>query len=141
MERLTYEEMKKLTWEQRKEILDFFGKKVIEEVRDNSLVIPFKIAKYTTINANKLEKYKALSNLSDEQQEAVCDLLSSTVTGVIYNFLEMFEENEDDMELIIKKDGKEYNMVHISEKMGSEIACYEDDGWIQKFSKIGRFVL
>lgn len=53
----------------------------------------------------------------------------------------MFEANAGNLELIIKKDGKEYNMATISEKMGSEIACYEDDGWIQRFSKVGRFVL
>ena len=35
---------------------------------------------------------------------------------------------------------KVQDMVEISEKMGSEIACYEDTGWIQRFSKVGRFV-
>jgi hypothetical protein len=132
--------MEKLTWVQREEILDYFGKEAIVR-RDRTLEISMSIAKRTTVNTLKKEKYKSFSTLTEKQQEDMCDLLSETITDTIYEFLEMFEECEDKMELIIKKDGKEYNMVEISEKMGSEIACYEDDGWIQKFSKIGRFVL
>jgi hypothetical protein len=53
----------------------------------------------------------------------------------------MIEENNDKMQMHIVKDNQKYNVIEISEKMGSEIACYDDDGWIQKFSRIGRFVL
>jgi hypothetical protein len=133
--------MKDLTYEQKEAILDSFGKLVIENVRDGNLRYSMKIANYTTINPVQLKQYSALSSLSHEQQEAVCDLLSETITGVIYDFLEMVEENQDKIELSIYKDGEKYNMCHISEKMGSEIARFEDSGWIQKFSEIGRFVL
>ena len=132
--------MEKLTWEQREEILDYFGKEAIIR-RDRVLEISMGIAKLTTVNNLKRKQYKSFTTLTEKQQEDMCDLLSETITDTIYEFLEMFEECEDKIELIIKKDGKEYNMVEISEKMGSEIACYEDDGWIQKFSKTGRFVL
>jgi hypothetical protein len=99
-----------------------------------------RIAKCETVNPGKLEQYKVLSGLTEDQQEAVCDLLSETITDTIYRFLEMFEEYEDDIKLIVKKDGQEYDLVEVSEKMGSEIAAEDEDGWIQKFSKIGRFV-
>jgi len=56
-------------------------------------------------------------------------------------FLEMFEENSKDVKLLISSKEGSYDLTEISEKMGSEIACYNDEGWIQKFSKIGRFVL
>ena len=125
----------------KQELLDFFGKHVIEDVRDGVLGISMQIAKHTTINPGKLKQYKALSCLSEEQREAVCDLLSETITDTIYRFLEMFEWRADIMKLLIAKDGQEYDVVTISEKMGSEIACYGENGWIQKFSKIGRFVL
>ena len=132
--------MEKLTWEQREEILDYFGKEIIKR-RDGALKVSMNIAKLSTPNEFSKAKYNSFSTLTDKQQEDMCDLLSETITDIIYRMLEMFEECEDKMELIIKKDGKEYNMTEISEKMGSEIANYEDDGWIQKFSKIGRFVL
>lgn len=133
--------MEELSKEEKQEILDYFGEIIIKEVRDSSLKVPMNIVKYKTVNPIDLKRYKVFSAFSQEQQEAVCDLLSATITSTIYYFLEMFEENEDKMKLVITKDGKEYNMLDISEKMGSEIACYEDKGWIQKFSKIGRFVL
>jgi len=133
--------MNNLTKEQKQTILDSFGKLVIEEVRDGALRVSMDIANQKTVNPIKLKQYNVLLNLSAEQQEAICDLLSETITDTIYRFLEMFEENTGKIKLNITKDGEEYDMVKISEKMGSEIACYDDTGWIQKFSKIGRFVL
>ena len=88
-----------------------------------------------------LQQYSVLSKLTKEQQESVCDLLSETITNTIYQFLEMFEEYDEEMKLILIDEENEYDMIQVSEKMGSEIACYEDSGWIQKFSEIGRFVL
>lgn len=132
--------MNNLTSEQKREILDYFGKKVIE-FRDSDLDIAIDYATGKSVNPVKAKQYSILSTLNHEQKESVNDLLSETITATIFNFLDMFEENADKMELIIKKDGQKYNMVEISEKMGSEIACYDDTGWIQKFSKIGRFVL
>jgi len=133
--------MNNLTKEQKQTILDSFGKLVIEEVRDGALRVSMDIANQKTVNPIKLKQYNVLLNLSAEQQEAICDLLSETITDTIYRFLEMFEENTGKIKLNITKDGEEYDIVKISEKMGSEIACYDDTGWIQKFSKIGRFVL
>ena len=133
--------MSNLSNEQKEIILDCFGKLVIQNVRDRVLKLSMGIAKQSTINPVKLKQYSCLSGLTDQQQEAVCDLLSETITNVIYLFLEMFEENDDYLSLIIKDGEKSYNMIDISEKMGSEIACYEENGWIQKFSTIGRFVL
>ena len=80
-------------------------------------------------------------NLNSEEKEAMCDLLSVTITDTIYRFLEVFEDYSDVMELDLIQAKNKYDIKLISEKMGSEIACYEDDGWIQRFSQIGRFVL
>ena len=133
--------MDELTKEQKQEILDSLGQTVIRVVRDSPLKIAMHIVMGTTVNPGKRKQYEALSDLSEPQKESVCDLLSEIITAVIYYFMEMFEENSDKMKFIIIKDGQEYNMLDISEKMGSEIACYEDEGWIQRFSSIGRFVL
>jgi len=133
--------MEKVSKEQKREVLDYFGEFVIREVRDRALKVSMDIASGTTANRIKREQYKAISNLSNTQKENICDLLSETITDTIYLFLEMFEENNDKMQMSIVKDNQKYNIVDMSEKLGSEIACYDNDGWIQKFSNIGRFVL
>lgn len=133
--------MNNLSAEQRQEIMDEFGKIIISNVRDDALKISMDIVKRTTKNQIKAHQYDKLNNLSEKEQEAVCDLLSETVTDVIYRFLEAFEENNDKIKLLYNYQGTDYDLTQVSEKMGSEIACFEDEGWIQKFSQIGRFVL
>ncbi|MGL5084517.1 MAG: hypothetical protein ACRC68_02145 [Clostridium sp.] len=132
--------MNNLSDEQRQYILDFFGSTLINHVRDISLTIAMDIATGKTVNPIKLKQYKALLSLSNEQEEAVCDLLSETITDTIYNFLDMFEANENKMKLLVISDGTEYDLNDVSEKMGGEITFDDEDGWIPKFSKIGRFV-
>lgn len=130
-----------LTNEQRQELTDRIGEVIIRDARDGALRRAMRIAKYETPNTDDLERYKALSALTTEQQEAVCDLLSGAITDTIFSFLETVENYPERMELVIIKDGERHNMSDVSWQMGSEIACCEDDGWIQKFSSIGRFVL
>ncbi|GGI17779.1 hypothetical protein [Gottfriedia solisilvae] len=132
--------MGNLNYEEKEAILDFFGKLVIENVRDRDLSISMEIANGTTVNPIKKEQYKALSTLNEEQKEAVCDLLSETITSTIFNFLDMIEVNNEKMKLLVCIDGIDHDLCKISEKMGSEIAFDDEDGWIQKFSSIGRFV-
>jgi len=131
--------MERLTFDQKKEILDYFGNILINHVRDVSLNIAMDIATGNTTNPLKQKKYKVLLDLSSDQKEAICDLLSETITDTIFNFLDMFEANEDKMKLFVIKDGASYDLNAVSEKMGGEIAFQDEDGWIQKFSKVGRF--
>ena len=133
--------MNNLNKDEKQSLLDIFGKILISEVRDRALKISMNIVMQTTVNNLDLERYKVFTNLNNEEKEAMCDLLSETITDTIYRFLEMFEDYSDIMELDLIQGDNKYDIKLISEKMGSEIACYEDDGWIQRFSKIGRFAL
>ena len=133
--------MNNLNKDEKQSLLDIFGKILISEVRDRALKISMNIVMQTTVNNLDLERYKVFTNLNNEEKEAMCDLLSETITDTIYRFLEMFEDYSDIMELDLIQGDNKYDIKLISEKMGSEIACYVDDGWIQRFSKIGRFVL
>lgn len=133
--------MNNLNKDEKQSLLDIFGKILISEVRDRALKISMNTVMQTTVNNLDLERYKVFTNLNNEEKEAMCDLLSETITDTIYRFLEMFEDYSDIMELDLIQGDNKYDIKLISEKMGSEIACYEDDGWIQRFSKIGRFVL
>ena len=132
--------MQEMTNEKRQELTDHIGKILTQEARDGALRRAMKIATYQTPNTDDLKRYKPLAKLKKDQQEAVCDLLSRTITDTIFSILESIENNPDSMELVIIKDGNRYNMADVSWQMGSEIACPDENGWIQKFSEIGRFV-
>ena len=133
--------LKELTSEERQALTDHVGEVIIREARDGALRRSMKIAKYQTPNPADLERFEPLSRLTKEQQEAVCDLLSSAITDTIFSLFETIENYPERMEFVIIKNGERYNMAEVSWQMGSEIACFEEDGWIQKFSNIGRFVL
>lgn len=127
--------------EKKKEVIDLFGEMVINDVRDQSLNIAMQIAKYSTINPIKLEQYKLFKDLTPSQKEAVCDLLSETISDTIFNFLHMFEDYSDSIKIIVSKDNQEYNLVEMSEMLGSEITTNDEESWISKFSQIGRFII
>ena len=133
--------MDKLKEDKKKEIMDFFGKLVILNVRDRALKISMDIVQQKTPNPVKIKQYEGLEGLTSTQQEAVCDLLSETVTDTIYRFMEMFDQNSGKIKIIVEYEGDNIDLAQLSEAMGSEIACFDEDGWIQKFSEIGRFVL
>ena len=133
--------MDQLTNEQKQEILDQFGQKVVKHVRDVSLKIAMDIVNGNTVNPIKKEQYSLFLELSLDEKEKVCDLLSETVTDTIYNFLDMFEAYSDEMKMNVNYGDSEYDLSTISEKMGGEITFSDEDGWIQKFSKIGRFII
>ena len=120
-----------------KMVLDDFGKCVIEEVYDRSLYVAKRILELTTKNPIDLERYSILSQLTEEQKKKIYDLMTQTTVDVIYRFLEMIEEHDDEYKIIVEKDNKKYSLTDISEKMGSEIADIDyEDGWIRRFSKI-----
>ena len=127
--------MDNLSNEQQKELVDIFGELVIKKVRDSILKYSMNIATQKTVNPGKLKQYEFLKGMSESQQEAVCDLLSETITSTIYDFIKLFEENAGLLEMNIKKDGNVYDIIKISEEPGSDI-CFYENGWIQRFSEI-----
>lgn len=133
--------MRELSENEKQEILDRFGERVIEHVRDVSLTIAMDIAKGNIANPIKREQYYVFSSLSSDEKEKICDLLSETITDIIYNFLYMFEAYSDEMKINVIHENSEYDLSTISEKMGGEIAFQDEDGWIQKYSKVGQFIL
>ena len=112
--------MGEISKEKKQIVMEQLGKLVIKEVRDRALKISMDIVTGDTRNCLKKEQYKSLSNLSNEQKEAICDLLSETITDTIYRFLEMFEENNEKVKLKIEFEGNEYDALEISEKWGAK---------------------
>lgn len=126
-----------LPYGERLPITDVLGAFVIRDVRDPFLEKGIqKISEWNTENQTQGREC-----LSPNELEAVFDLLSYTISGTIYSFFEVIDEKGDDVRLLIQKDGAWYDMFEASEKMGSEIVVSWEDGWIPKFSKLGRCVL
>ena len=132
--------MNNLDEKKKHELMDLLGELVIENVRDRALKFSMNIAKFNIANPVIIKKFQGLSDLTSEQQEAVCDLLSQTISDTIFRFLRMFDENCDSVRLLINDGDREYDIFELSEYLGSEIARLDEDGWIQNFSKVGRFV-
>ena len=119
------------------EIVDYFGECVIEEVYDPALFGANSIIDLTTKNSIDLKNYSVFSDFTEEQKEKLKELMKCTTIDIIYRFLEMIEEHDDEFKIVIEKGEETYSLTDISEKMGSEIADAEDeDGWIRKFSEL-----
>lgn len=134
-------DMESISKQEKHIIMNQVGELIIRNVRDDALKISMDIVMGDTRNCIKKKQYRVLSDLTEGQKDAICNLLSETVTDTIYRFLELFEEKSGDVKMTVNFEGKEYNILDVSEKMGSEIAYDSPEGWIQKYSKIGRFVL
>jgi len=113
-----------------KEVLDNFGKLLISHVRDRT------ISHYQQMAYGKrqgLHKQKIVS-LTDENKKLIEDIVFQTVDEAIFNLLNMFEEYEENVELICKdKEGNKYDIEKISDGIMGEL--FTEDGWIAKFSK------
>ncbi len=118
-------------------ILDYFGRCVIEEVYDRALYGAKRTLELTTKNSMVLEKYSIFSELTQEQKKKLYELITETTVDIIYRFLEMIEEHDDEFKIIVERGNNNYSLTDISEKMGSEIADVDyEEGWIKRFSKI-----
>jgi ferredoxin-fold anticodon binding domain-containing protein len=112
-----------------KEILDNFGKIIISEVFDNQ----FRFILNKTEDLSKTDGYKNLfNNMSLIQKKEIEHYTKEILVGALFDILRVFEENED-FKLIYEKDGKQINLVEISEMLKAELII--ENGWIERFSK------
>ena len=116
------------------ELLEYFGQCLVEEVYDNALWVPERIIDCTTVNKIYQEKYKVFKELTEEQRVKIKELIRETTVDTIYRFLEMIEEHEDEFKLVVEKNGENYDLTDLSEKISSEIVG-DDDNWITRYSK------
>ena len=116
------------------ELLEYFGQCLVEEVYDNALWVPERIIDCTTVNKIYQEKYKVFKELTEEQRVKIKELIRETTVDTIYRFLEMIEEHEDEFKLVVEKNGENYDLTDLSEKISSEIVG-DDDNRITRYSK------
>lgn len=110
-----------------KNILEYFGEKLIKEVRDETISsLDMMIdGKMKGITAQQVKEKISIFN---EDQLSVIKWLIPKITDLgLHNLLVMIEQNDDIKVLVEENDIKE-----ISDGLDGEL--YAEDGWIEGFS-------
>ncbi|EMO4163627.1 hypothetical protein [Morganella morganii] len=117
-----------------KDALVFFGEKLIKSVRDQA-VFEFEATLSGKIKSERaIRLYSEISGFDKHQIDILRKFVFTSIDNVIYNTLNMLEQNEDNMRLLISQDGdNEKNVVEISDGLSGEL--FTENGWIEKFSK------
>lgn len=113
--------MKYYKMKTNQEILDEFGKILITNVCD----FPLEITKENILFCTK-------RNILNEN---INEIIKEYSESIFFNFLKIFEEHEC-FKLIYEENGKQINLVEISEMLKAE--PLGENGWIERFSKYAK---
>ena len=112
-----------------REILDEFGKIVIEESFDNQL----RFIKNLIDDLAATEDYKNLfTYMSTAQKKEIEKYTIEILKGQLFDFLRIFEENPQ-YKIYFETGEQKVNLVEISEMLKAEPII--ENGWIKRFSK------
>ena len=110
-------------------ILNEFGNILIENVYDAQLRFIMNSIK----DLSPTEGYTNLfKNMNEIQKKEIEKYTKEILSGALFDFLNLFEEKED-YKLIYEEDGKQVDLVKISEMLKAEPII--ENGWIDRFSK------
>lgn len=117
-----------------KKLLDSFGRELICNTRDQS-IFEFEAMLYGKMKSKSaIELNNDLKVFDENQVNTLKKVVFTSIDNVIYNVLNMLEQNEESMRLLISQDGdNEKNVVEISDGLSGEL--FTEDGWIEKFSQ------
>jgi hypothetical protein len=113
-------------------VLDEFGKIIVNNVVDR---IYRGISKAINVGFKNptMQHYNDIFNkLNTEEKSLLIDFIYENTNSTIFDILNIFEENRD-FKLIYEKDGKQINLVEISEMLKAELII--ENGWIDRFSE------
>lgn len=117
-----------------KELLDIFGQKIINSVRDQAIFEFEAMVQGKMKSENMVKLNNELKTFDKNQIEILKKVVLTTIDSVIYNTLNMLEQNEENIRLLVSQDGKnEKNIVDISDGLSGEL--FTKKGWVEKFSK------
>lgn len=108
--------------------LDYFGKILIENVRDRSInQMELRInGRMKDEDSKKI--YSRIQQLNKEQVELIEEMIPKIIDLTLHNMLFMFEQYPE-IKLLIEKD----DLNEESDGLAGEL--YTEDGWIERFSK------
>lgn len=111
------------------EILDAFGGLIIKEVYDNQL----RFINNEISDLKQTENFENLFyNLNEQGFNELKLYTKEILSGSLFNFLRVFEENEQ-FKLYFEEKGQKVNLIEISETLKAEPII--ENGWIERFSK------
>ncbi len=112
------------------EILDEFGQIVVNDVFDNQ----FRFILNKIEDLAMTDGYKTLfSKMNQEQKKEIENYTKEILSGALFDFLKIFEENEN-FKIVYEKNGTKVDLNKISEMLKSEPII--KNGWIDRFSKL-----
>ncbi|WP_062056042.1 hypothetical protein [Aquimarina longa] len=114
------------------EILDHLGMIITEGIVDNSYETIDKILFKGSPNPLKQKYFTAFNQLEEKNKNLVKQFILKNNHNIIFEFLKIFEEHEE-FKLIYKENGKQVNLIEISEMLKAEPII--ENGWIARFSK------
>lgn len=114
------------------EILNDLGKLIVNNIVDLNYEAIQKIIFDGTPNPIKKRYFEAFDKLDDNSKNLVKEFILKNSHTLIFNFLNIFEEHEC-FKLIYEENGKQINLVEISEMLKAEPII--ENGWISRFSK------
>lgn len=114
------------------EILEEFGKKIVEDCIDPAIGNLSSLRKKDNPPLIFKEYVELLKKLDDKDFNILKNYLAYSLGGLTFNFLRIFEEDEK-FKISYQNDGTEINLIEISEDLKAEPII--ENGWIKKFSK------
>jgi hypothetical protein len=115
-----------------KEILDRFGKLVVNSIVDRRYNGINKIIKNGYKNPTKLHYNELFNNLSEKEKELLYSFEKENINSLLFDFLNLFEENPE-FKIIYEEEGLQVDLNKTSEMLKAEPII--ENGWIERFSK------
>lgn len=114
------------------EILDEFGKKIVNNILDRYYRGIKKELNEGIKNPIEQEYNTIFKSLTEKQKKYIYIYIKENINSILFDFLNFFEENEQ-FKLIYEESGKQVDLVKISEMLKAEPII--ENGWIKRFSK------
>ena len=117
------------------EILDTIGEEIIKFSFDPAIgnLLSLRIKENPPVIFKEyVELFKKMNN---KEFSILQKYLEESIGDTIFNILRIFEEDER-FKLIYEEDGKQVNLVEISEMLKAE--PLRENGWIERFSKYAK---
>lgn len=109
-------------------ILEEFGKVLIEEVRDRSILVFDKKTQGLMNDEYSQQLYERIKDKSDEEKQLIYDIIPNIVDLCLHNMMCLFEDHNE-FQIIVDDE----NLNDISDGLAGEL--YTSDGWISRFSE------
>lgn len=114
------------------EILNTLGKIIVANVFDQYYKGLNMIIYEGTPNLLNKKYHEVFNKLDSKDKDLIREYSVKNATTIIFEMLKIFEEHEE-FKLIYEEEGKQVNLVEISEMLKAE--PLSEYGWIARFSK------